>query len=91
MRTALEGCLELGFDPELVWETLAGVGGCACRFIKTLDSDRRPGEMLDVYDALVEGQQVYVKLKIVKTNAQPDRILAVLSFKRNEFYERTLR
>jgi hypothetical protein len=90
-RSALDGCLALGFDPEIIWETLAGVGGKDCLFIKTLDSDKRPGEKLDVYDALVESIQVYLKLKIVQNHAYSPRLLVILSFKRNEFYDRTLR
>ena len=46
--------------------------------------------MLDVYDALVERQQVYVKVKIVKTHAHPPRIVTRSSFKRNEYHERTV-
>ena len=89
-RAALNGCLELGLSPDLIWEVLASVGGPECRFIKTLDSDLRANEKLDVYDALVAGQPVYVKIKIVKAEA-PERLLVVLSFKRNEYYERNMR
>lgn len=86
-RSAIDGCLSLGMPPEVIWETLAALDEPDCRFIKTLDSDQRPGEKLDVYDALVGGQPVYVKIKIVKTNAEPPRLLVVLSFKRNEYYD----
>ena len=86
-RSAFDGCLALGLDPGVVWEVLQEVHSASCRFIKTLESDQRPGEFLDVYDALVEAHHVYVKLKIVQTNDQAPQILVVLSFKRNEHYD----
>jgi hypothetical protein len=90
-RSALDGCLSLGMAPDVVWETLAGVDSAHCRFVKTIDSDRAPGEKLDVFDALVDGQPIYLKLKIVKSDGEPPRLLVILSFKRNEYYDRNLR
>jgi hypothetical protein len=75
--------------PDVVWETLANVNGPNCRFIKTVDSDKRPGEKLDVYDALVDSQPIYVKIKITKTH-DSSKILVVLSFKKNEYYDRNV-
>lgn len=89
-RVALDGCLDLGFLPDVIWEALAELDGPECQFIKTVDSDKRPGEKLDVYDALVCGTQVYVKIKIVQTN-ELSKLLVVLSFKRNTYYDRTMR
>jgi hypothetical protein len=90
-RAAFDGCAALGLDPDVVWDTLLETDSQSCRFIKTLKSDQRPGELLDVYDALVDTHQVYLKLKIVQTRDQPPKILVVLSFKRNEYYERSMR
>ena len=84
-RSALETCGILGIAPEIVWETLAEVDGVNCRFIKTVNSEKRPGEMLDVYDAAVQDQQIYIKIKVV--NLGDEGILVVLSFKRNEYYD----
>lgn len=89
-RTALDGCLELGLASDVVWETLGALNSPECRFIKTLDSEQRAGEKLDVYDALVCGHQVYVKIKIVQVNGE-SKLLVVLSFKRNEYYDRNVR
>ena len=85
-RVALDGCLDLGFPLDVIWETLAALGASGCKFIKTLDSDKRPGEKLDVYDALVCGTQVYIKIKIVQNN-ETSKMLVVLSFKRNTYYD----
>jgi hypothetical protein len=89
-RSAVDGCLELGLAQDLVWETLAGVGSADCRFIKTVDSDKRLGEKLDVYDALVCGKPVYVKIKVFQT-IESSKLLVVVSFKRNEYYDRNVR
>ena len=86
-RSASEGCLGLGLDPDVIWDTLGVIDGPECRFVKTLDSDKRPGEKLDVYDALVDARQVYVKIKVVKNANNPPKLLVVLSFKRNEYYD----
>ena len=91
LRAALDGCAMMGWSVDVVWETLHGVGEQNCQFVKSVDSDKRPGEKLDVYDAIVEGREVYIKVKIVPGNSNEQSLLVVLSFKRNEYYERNMR
>lgn len=85
-RTAVAGCLALRLPLDVIWETLAALDDAKCEFIKTLDSDKRPGEKLDVYDALICGTQVYIKIKIAQSHELP-KLLVVLSFKRNTYYD----
>lgn len=89
MRSAQEGCLSLRLDPGTIWDVLAEAGSANCNFIKTIRSDKVRGEMLDVYDGFFEGIQIYIKIKVISNHASPSgsSILAVLSFKRNEFYD----
>jgi hypothetical protein len=76
-------------DPGTIWDVLAEAGSEKCNFIKTIRSDKVRGEMLDVYDGSFEGIPIYIKIKIISNHGSSfgPSILAVLSFKRNEFYD----
>jgi motility quorum-sensing regulator / GCU-specific mRNA interferase toxin len=70
---ALDTAVELGFDEEDIYDCIVN---CLqeTHFYKTMESEKKPGLMQDVYYIAYQDQQLYVKLQVV-VNA------VVISFK----------
>lgn len=83
---ASDGCANLGLTNDDVWSILRALSGPACRFYKSMTSDQRPDEILDVYDVWVDNTPIYLKFKIILTHDGTRQIVVVLSFKRNEHF-----
>jgi hypothetical protein len=83
---ASDSCAELGLADEDVWEVLLDLNASHCRFYKSMPSNQRPDEMLDVYDVWVRDIPIYLKFKITTSRDRSQRVVVVLSFKRNEHF-----
>ena len=83
---ASDGCASLALTNEDVWSILGDLAGPACRFYKTMQSDQRPEDILDVYDVWIDNTPIYLKFKIIQTHDGARQIVVVLSFKRNEHF-----
>jgi hypothetical protein len=83
---ARNDCAGMGLTTDAVWNALQDLHGAGCRFHKSMPSDDRPEDLFDVYDVFVEQLPVYLKFKITSEAAGDNRIVVVVSFKRNEQY-----
>lgn len=74
--TAMDTAVELGFDEEDIYDCIVN---CLeeTHFYKTMESEKKPGLMQDVYYITYQDLQLYVKLQVV-VNA------VVISFKEQD-------
>lgn len=61
--SALDTALELGFDADDVFDCVVNHLE-ESHFYKTMDSEKKPGLMQDVYYITYQGQRLYVKLQV---------------------------
>jgi hypothetical protein len=76
--TALETAALMGFDDESIVECVVEQLA-ETHFYKTMPATAVPGLMQDVYKLLLEGQRVYLKLQVSRSN-----VAVVISFKADE-------
>jgi len=79
--TALETAALMGFDDESIVECIVG-HLAESHFYKTMPATSVPGLMQDVYKISFEGQRVYLKLQINRSQNA-----VVVSFKEDESIE----
>jgi hypothetical protein len=60
---AEDSALELGFDEEDVYDCIVN-NLAETHFYKTMESDKKPGLMQDVYYITYQGHRLYVKLQV---------------------------
>lgn len=84
--TARDDCVALGFTIEQVWVALQDLDGPACRFYKSMPSEKIPGEIFDVYDVFLDNIPIYLKFKVITDSSARQYVVVVVSFKRNEHY-----
>jgi hypothetical protein len=61
--TAMDTALELGFDEEDVFDCIVN-HVVDTHFYKTMESEKKPGLMQDVYYITYLGERLYVKLQV---------------------------
>jgi motility quorum-sensing regulator/GCU-specific mRNA interferase toxin len=62
--TALDTAVELGFDEEDIYDCIVNHLE-ESHFYKTMESEKKPGLMQDVYYIAYQDRQLYVKLQVV--------------------------
>jgi hypothetical protein len=60
---AEDGAMALGFDPDDVYDCIVNFLS-ETHFYKTMESEKKPGLMQDVYHITYEGARLYVKLQV---------------------------
>ena len=73
---ALDTAMELGFDDEDIYDCIVNYLE-ETHFYKTMESEKKPGLMQDVYHITYQNERLYVKLQVV-VNA------VVVSFKEQD-------